>query len=163
VKTATKFQAWRTPPLLFQGLHADFAFTIDAAADAENAKCAAFVDEKTDAFEYDFAGQRVFCNPPFGRIGPFLDLGRWWAHWRGVPWTFLVPANIETRWFLDHAIHGEKHSFNRRIKYEAPPDVKVSQPSFATVLIHFPAKTLAPSLGFTALRDGTTGEVIWRP
>ena len=63
---------WRTPAALYRALDKEFSFTIDVAADAENALVDRFVERETDALKISWAGERVFCNPPYGR-----ELERW--------------------------------------------------------------------------------------
>jgi hypothetical protein len=65
---------WRTPADLFAALHREFAFTVDAAASERNALLPRFWTRESDAFLQDWRGERVFCNPPYGR-----DSGRWIA------------------------------------------------------------------------------------
>lgn len=64
---------WATPQPVFDALHAEFGFTVDVAATADNAKCARFYARWNDGLEQDWTGERVFCNPPYGReIGPWI-------------------------------------------------------------------------------------------
>lgn len=65
---------WRTPPDLFAALHREFNFTVDAAATPANALLPRFFTRENDAFAQDWRGERVFCNPPYGR-----DSGKWIA------------------------------------------------------------------------------------
>jgi phage N-6-adenine-methyltransferase len=58
---------WSTPPELFASLDAEFHFTLDPAATPQNAKCAKFFTEEQDGLTQDWSGERVFCNPPYGR------------------------------------------------------------------------------------------------
>lgn len=160
--TATKAQDWSTPPAVFAGLHADYGFTIDAAAGPENAKLPAFVTAEMDAFTHDFTGQRVFCNPPFGMIPEFLELARWWTKNGALFWLNIVPANIETKWFLKTAIWGDKHTFQGRVQFVPPPrlDGKKSSASFASCTVMFGVGIQASGLGFSALRCAKTGKLL---
>lgn len=65
---------WRTPRDLFASLHREFNFTVDAAATPANALLPRFWTRENDAFAQDWRGERVFCNPPYGR-----DSGKWIA------------------------------------------------------------------------------------
>ena len=58
---------WRTPKSLFDELRQEFDFTIDAAASAENALLPRYWDIETDAMQQDWAGERIWCNPPYGK------------------------------------------------------------------------------------------------
>ncbi len=63
---------WRTPPELFAALDAEFHFTLDAAANAANHLCDRYYTAEDSAFDHSWSGERVFCNPPYGR-----DSARW--------------------------------------------------------------------------------------
>ena len=59
---------WRTPRAFFEAVAREFGpFDTDAAASAENALAPHFWDEQADALKHDWAGRRIWCNPPYGR------------------------------------------------------------------------------------------------
>lgn len=78
-------------------------FTIDVAASAANTKCARFYDEAADGLTQSWAGERVWCNPPYSH--PNLD--RWirkaWAeHGAAECIVMLLPANrTEQAWWME--------------------------------------------------------------
>lgn len=57
---------WRTPRALFDCLNDEYAFTLDGAADAENALCARFYSEADNAFSQNPEGEVIWVNPPYG-------------------------------------------------------------------------------------------------
>ena len=57
----------RTPQALFDQLDAEFHFTLDAAASDNNAKCARYFTADDDGRVESWAGETVWCNPPFGK------------------------------------------------------------------------------------------------
>ena len=63
---------WRTPPDLFRALDDEFHFTLDAAANEANHLCDRYYTATDSAFSHSWAGERVFCNPPYGR-----DAAKW--------------------------------------------------------------------------------------
>lgn len=63
---------WATPQSFFDTLNAEFNFTLDPCADALNAKCAKFYTKEDDGLTKDWDGERVFCNPPYGK-----EIGKW--------------------------------------------------------------------------------------
>jgi phage N-6-adenine-methyltransferase len=63
---------WRTPRWLFDVLHGIFHFTVDAAANADNALLPRHWDREQNALQQDWSRERVWCNPPYSRPGPFL-------------------------------------------------------------------------------------------
>jgi phage N-6-adenine-methyltransferase len=174
--TATKRQDWRTPARLFQTLQVDYAFDVDASASIQNHLLPDYWTKAHDALSMSLKGRRAFCNPPFGMISEFLT---WGLDQRQDGFScFLIPANVETDWFHSLARHGQKHVFRRRVAYAPPPGswryvfddeigsmtwvrvpVKVSQPSFASMLCMFGPDIKPSGIAFTAVRDGVTGEI----
>lgn len=57
--------SWVTPQDFFDAANKVFDFTLDAAASAQNAKCAKFFDESTDGLKQDWSGHTVWINPPY--------------------------------------------------------------------------------------------------
>ena len=75
-----------TPPCVFDPLHEEFRFTLDAAAAKHNAKCPHFCTllgtwdtrvgvefDLRDGLRYPWAGERVFINPPFSVLRPWVE------------------------------------------------------------------------------------------
>lgn len=95
-----------TPPEVFAPLHDRFRFTVDAAASAANAKLPRFWTEADDGLAKTWAGERVWCNPPYS----FPNLPAWvtkaWREWRqperpGLV-VMLLPANrTEQQWWQE--------------------------------------------------------------
>lgn len=86
-------QDWRTPPEFFRRLHEEFQFTLDGASDGTNGllpRAAVATSPLADSW----AGERVFCNPPWSNIAPFIELAA------GADLAvLLVPARTNSRWF----------------------------------------------------------------
>src|SRR5688572_7206513 len=57
----------RTPAALFRKLHAEFGFTLDAAASDVNALCPRYFTRDQDALGQDWGTDVVWLNPPFGK------------------------------------------------------------------------------------------------
>lgn len=67
---------WPTPVYLFDALHAEFDFTLDPCATAENAKCSSYFTIYEDGLSMPWSG-RVFMNPPYGRsISTWVEKAR---------------------------------------------------------------------------------------
>lgn len=93
----------RTPPELFDALHAEFRFTLDAAASSENAKLNRFFDYQANGLAQSWKGERVWCNPPYSNIAPWVEKA--WAEMRSdcELVAMLIPANrTEQRFWQEH-------------------------------------------------------------
>lgn len=73
-----------TPPCVYDPLHAEFDFTLDAAASSLNAKCLrycaldGFWIGKTklgpqDGLSLEWRNERVWVNPPFSGLSPWVE------------------------------------------------------------------------------------------
>lgn len=97
----------QTSPEVFDPLNERFRFTIDAAALPRNAKLERFWTPDTDALRQSWAGERVWCNPPYSDIEPWVEKahGEWLLskrpQWGGPELiVMLVPANrTEQGWW----------------------------------------------------------------
>ena len=65
--TSSGTDEWRTPLWLFRWLDNTLHFTLDAAATPENALCKKYFTKEQDALTQSWAGEKVFCNPPYSR------------------------------------------------------------------------------------------------
>lgn len=93
-----------TPAELFDPLHEQHRFTLDAAASPENAKCAEFYTIERSGLGGMWAYHRVWCNPPYSSIGPWVAKA-WYAMLveRAELVVMLLPANrTEQRWWQEH-------------------------------------------------------------
>ena len=86
-----RHQDWRTPPELFAKFHAKYHFSLDGAADKDNALLpVASTIEQPLSWE----GHRVFCNPPWSDIRSFVELAP-----SADFAVLLVPARTNAKWF----------------------------------------------------------------
>lgn len=74
-------------------------FTVDVAAAAHNTKCDRFYTREQDGLAQPWAGERVWCNPPFSRIEPWVRKA-WAEHASTLGIAMLLPANrTEQKWW----------------------------------------------------------------
>lgn len=99
---SSKKQDWATPQALFDALHEEFNFGLDAAANNHNAKCSLFID--TDSLSQDWAAlcpesHAVWLNPPYGRkIGPWIEKA-YRESLKGCCVVVLVFARTDVKWW----------------------------------------------------------------
>lgn len=93
----------RTPRSLFDPLHADYRFTIDVAASVENALLPRYYTREVDALSVAWYQHRVWCNPPYSKLEPWLAKA-WESMWGGCGIVvMLLPANrSEQGWWQRH-------------------------------------------------------------
>lgn len=76
-------------------------FTLDAAAAPHNTKCEKFYTREDNGLVQSWAGERVWCNPPYSGLYDWVQKA--WAehpHTKGI--VMLLPANrVEQKWWQD--------------------------------------------------------------
>lgn len=114
-----KTEVWETPADLFAELDEEYGFTLDPCALPENAKCEKYFTPEDDGLSKNWGGQRVFCNPPYGR-----GIERWvrkaWEETRqpGTLVVMLLPARTDTAWFHDYCLRdGDVRFLRGRLKF----------------------------------------------
>lgn len=90
-------QDWETPDYLFELLDQRWGFTIDGAAESHNTKCERYIDPETNAFQTELSGERVFCNPPYADMMPWVERFISWSKDNVV--VALVQDKTDTVWF----------------------------------------------------------------
>lgn len=135
-----------TDPAFFMECEAEFGpFTVDAAASAQNTKCERFWSIDDDGLAQAWAGERVWCNPPYSDIRPWVEKAH--AETDAELVVMLLPANrTEQDWWQDEVepcrdrpgsalrtrfIRGRLR-FLRPENYMVPPN---SRPPFGCVLL----------------------------
>lgn len=88
------------PAADFALLQHRFRFTVDAAAAAHNAKLARFYSEENSGLLASWAGERVYCNPPYSVVRPWVEKA--WQETAAELIVLLLPANrTEQAWWQD--------------------------------------------------------------
>lgn len=109
---------WATPQEFFDKLNAEFDFTLDPCCTSQNKKCEKYYTKEDDGLTKDWSGERVFCNPPYGR-----ELAKWVKKCyvesqKGATVVMLIPARTDTSYFHDY-IYGEHEIrfIRRRLRF----------------------------------------------
>lgn len=80
-----------TPGTVYEELDKEFGFTLDPCPLDPEGGLPLFGE---NGLEKSWAGQRVFCNPPYSNIGPWLAKAR-----EAEVAVFLVPSRTDTSWW----------------------------------------------------------------
>lgn len=120
---------YRTPEDLALTLDAEFNFTLDACASADNAIVPAsyfgpdhIIPARRDALKAPWSlGEmqgrvRAFFNPPYSRelgipIAPFVQKGHDEARQNRHTVVALLPAAVQTRWWKKYCLHADEIRF----------------------------------------------------
>ena len=90
---------WTTPRWLFNDLNARFQFTLDAAASDENHLCPRWFTKEDSGLDKSWAGERIFCNPPYSKIRLWAEKFAHEAENGATLIAALIPARVDTRWW----------------------------------------------------------------
>ena len=133
---------WATPHALFDALHQEFGFVLDAAATACNTKCRVFLRNALT----DEAWPRgpVWLNPPYSKCREFLAKATAEVR-RGCTVVCLVPSRTDTRWWHECVWDRDRHRprpgveirfLKGRLRFEGAP---AGAPFPSVILIFRPA------------------------
>ena len=90
---------WQTPRYIFNHYNERFKFTTDVAASKENNLCFSYIDEGSDALDYETPWGHVnWCNPPYSDIGPWVSRASA-EMLQGRTTVMLIPADTSVKWF----------------------------------------------------------------
>lgn len=102
VMFSSKTDDWATPQDFFDELNREFGFTLDPCADHFNHKCDTYYTKEQNGLVHDWAGERVFCNPPYGKeIGKWVQKSLEESRKPNTLVVMLIPARTDTRYFHD--------------------------------------------------------------
>jgi phage N-6-adenine-methyltransferase len=134
--TGPRREDWETPADLYAKYDAEFGFTLDAAANADNAKCPVYFSG--GSLERRWPGI-VWLNPPYGKaIGAWVQKA-YWESQRGSTVVCLVPARTDSWWWHDYTPSAEVRFIRGRIKFVGAP---YNAPFPSAILIFRPPTSL---------------------
>jgi phage N-6-adenine-methyltransferase len=97
----SKRHDWETPWPIFAAYDAEFHFTLDVCATAENAKCPRFFSPEQNGLLQDWGDDVCWMNPPYGpQISAWMEKA-WRSSLAGATVVCLVPSRTGTRWWHD--------------------------------------------------------------
>ncbi|TFD51977.1 adenine methyltransferase [Cryobacterium sp. Hh11] len=122
---------WATEQAFFDQVNREFGFTVDVAADKNNAKCDRFYDIDSDGLMQDWDGETVWCNPPYGdRIKDWM----YKAATSEATTVLLVPARTDVKWFHEIVLpRAEVRFIKGRLRFGGSKDPA----PFPTMLVIF--------------------------
>lgn len=148
-----------TPRGMIEALHADWRFTVDAAG------CAAapasqiigrWWDRKADGLRQSWDGERVWCNPPFSSLRPWIEKA--WASRAAV--CMLTPANRMEQAFWQELVE----PYRDRLDGVLRTRFLAGRPRFGTPRAPDGARDMAsPPFGCVLLMWPTPWRPDWSP
>lgn len=110
-----------TPQDFFDALHAEFGFTLDAAAGPDNHKCPEYFTVEDDGLMQEWRGV-VWCNPPYSEVGLWAEKAAREAM-KGVTSVLLLPVATDTKYFHEWILpYAEIRWVKGRIKFVGQKD-----------------------------------------
>ena len=131
---------WRTPGYLYDTLDSVFHFTVDAAANTQNTKCARFWSIQENGLAQSWRDEIVFCNPPHtnGAYGNWVEKATDAFVSGNVTSALVLPFNAETKAFSDVWEHAKYLLIPyKRIKYLLPDGTLGGGPTFHSCVAIF--------------------------
>ena len=156
-----------TPPEFFDGINSRFGpFDIDVAASFENRKCLKYFDKEINALQDGLAWEgRVWCNPPYNNIGPWVAKAIQQVRERNAERVvMLLPAGTCTKWFQLAYENAARIEFvHGRLNFKGPhalDDGKAAAPTPSMIIV-FDLHYWEPSEGPQFEMINKLGAVEW--
>ena len=110
---------WATPVAFYEELNKEFNFTLDPCATDANHKCNKYFTKEIDGLAQSWAGEVVFCNPPYGRaIGDWVKKCYEEHIKHGITVVMLIPARTDTTYFHTYIYnYAELRFIKGRLKF----------------------------------------------
>ena len=109
---------WSTPQPFFDNLNAEFNFTLDAAAQPDNAKCAQYFTPHDNGLIQSWGSNTVWLNPPFGRTVGIWIRKAYESAILGATVVCLIPARTDTIWWHTYTQYGEIRYIKGRLTFD---------------------------------------------
>jgi phage N-6-adenine-methyltransferase len=145
---------WGTPKDLFDRLDHEFKFTIDVASDPANAKCARHYTKVDDGLKQPWAGEVVFCNPPYSGNQIETWVKKAFAERnKAKAIVMILPVRTDRKYFHNHILHHAEIRFLKgRPSFVPLKGQNKGAPSFPSMIVVW-RKGKIPPHGLTSLTD----------
>lgn len=108
---------WGTPQDLYDQENAKYQFTLDPCSDHDNHKCNKYYTKEDDGLQQDWSKERVFMNPPYGRVIKHWVKKAYEEAVKGALVVCLLPARTDTKWFHQYCKQGGITFLEGRLKF----------------------------------------------
>jgi site-specific DNA-methyltransferase (adenine-specific) len=152
VHFSSKSDEWSTPNWLFDLLDAECAFTRDACAKKENAKCQRYFSPEVDGLNQEWPpGEVLWLNPPYSDCARWVEKA-YLSALAGATVVCLIPARTDTIYWHRFIAKGayEIRFLKGRLKFG---DAKSSAPFPSAIVIFKPGKNSGPRVRFVDLAE----------
>lgn len=138
---------WETPQALFDTLHAEFRFTVDAAANETNHKCDRWFGqggEHRDGLEASWDKEVVWSNPPYGNHISWWVAKGFSESCEGATVVMLIPSRTDTAYWHDYVMRAAEIRFVRgRLRFSG---YTVNAPFPSAVVVFLPHVSASPRI-----------------
>lgn len=116
-------QSVGTPRVFLDAVERRFGkIGLDVAADANNTVAPRFYDVNDDGLAQPWDAKLSWCNPPFAKIGPWVEKAHIEAQCYTRTSLVLLPAGVGANWWRDY-VHQKAHVYllNGRLTFIGHP------------------------------------------
>lgn len=118
VMFSSKSDEWATPQHIFDELDNEFGFDLDACANESNHKCENYYSIEQDGLSQNWAGHRVFCNPPYSNIAKWVEKAFYETKSKNTLVVLLIPSRTDTKYFQNYIYNRSEIRFIKgRLKF----------------------------------------------
>lgn len=115
---SSKTDEWYTPIDFFDELNQEFQFTLDPCSTDQNHKCPKYYTMADNGLNHSWAGERVFCNPPYSEIYDWVEKAFYETKNPNTLVVLLIPSRTDTKYFHNFIMNRAEIRFIRgRLKF----------------------------------------------
>ena len=109
---------WATPQDIYNKLDREFHFDLDPCSTIENHKTDLYFTVEQDGLKQNWAGHKVFCNPPYSNISKWVEKAFRESKNDHTIIVLLIPARTDTRYFHNFILNRAEIRFIKgRLKF----------------------------------------------